>query len=133
MVWPLRLYQHITQFITLVASVWQQQRTFFLEHNEGKCPQKLFISNLIEELKQWKAEGDQILIGIDANEHLNSQTDLEKVLAKEVIFNAITYHYPDQPTLLTRNPGKSTLDSIFCRHSFLCKKICYTFTALLMR
>jgi len=41
------------------------------------------------------------------------------------IFNAITYCHPGQPIPVTRDPGKSTLDSIFCSDSLLGSKCGY--------
>ena len=73
------------------TTVWHQQRTYFLEHQEHRCPRVVFVMDLVAEIEEWLAAGDHIVIGMDANQSLTSRTCLEKELAKVGIHNALSH------------------------------------------
>jgi hypothetical protein len=62
-----------------------------MEHQEDGCPRALFVDDLVSEAQEWLDAGDQIVIGIDANQSLTSRTYLERELARIGIYNAVTH------------------------------------------
>jgi hypothetical protein len=106
------------------TTVWNQQHTYFLEKGENKCPRTLFNEQLSEAITKWMEDGEQIILGIDYNDALNGNSDLEKRLKEIGVFNAIqTKHQRKTPP--TRTPGTKTIDSIFCSQSLLSSKCGY--------
>ena len=53
-------------------SVWSQQRTYFQQHNEDQCPRDLFTIDLCKEIEKWLESGDQLILGVDANEDVHT-------------------------------------------------------------
>ena len=49
-------------------SVWSQQRTYFQQHNEDWCPRDMFTIDLCKEIERWLESGDQLILGVDAND-----------------------------------------------------------------
>ena len=106
------------------TTVWNQQHTYFLEKGQGTCPRILFNEHLTAAIKTWCEEGDQIVLGIDYNDILNGQSDLETRLLDLGISNVIHQNH-QSPTPPTRTPGKNTIDSIFCSSSLIPSKCGY--------
>jgi hypothetical protein len=52
-----------------VFSVYAHQR-FFDNHLDDICPREAFIRDLCKELDEWIAQGDQVIVALDANEDL---------------------------------------------------------------
>jgi len=74
-------------------SVWNQQKSYFLNKMVPRNPRTIFNSDLAIEAASWIEAGDQIIIGVDANEQLTGgSSSLEKTLAHPDIdlHNAIT-------------------------------------------
>ena len=53
-----------------MGSSHQQQLHYFRSQKDQTCPQKLFDKHLKEQLQEWIAAEDQIILGIDANEDI---------------------------------------------------------------
>jgi hypothetical protein len=54
---------------------YQQQRKFFVtEKGDLSCPRKKFLEDLTGLLKQWRDEGDSIVVCMDANENIYSKS-----------------------------------------------------------
>ena len=49
-------------------SVWNQQRSYFDDHDDDRCPREIFIDDLVLEAKQWLEAGDQLVIALDVND-----------------------------------------------------------------
>ena len=62
------------------STTYQQHRRFFITtKKDTTCPRKKFKEDLIAQLKKWRAEGDRIILAMDANEHI-----YDKSLGKEL-------------------------------------------------
>ena len=55
---------------TGALSVWNQQKAFFESINEDRCPREMFVQDICQAITQWVEEGDQIVLGVDANEDI---------------------------------------------------------------
>jgi hypothetical protein len=53
-------------------AVWTQQKTYLQTHNDDRDPRKAFMEDLKKDIKQWIAEGDQVLICGDLNHNVLS-------------------------------------------------------------
>jgi hypothetical protein len=51
-----------------VFSVYVQHQLFFDDQLEDICPREAFIRDLCEELDEWIAQGDQVIVVLDASE-----------------------------------------------------------------
>ena len=45
-----------------------QQATYLESQDDDQCPRLAFTEDLLKEVATWKLEGDQIIIGMDAND-----------------------------------------------------------------
>ena len=52
------------------GSVWNQQKTALNNNNDGRDPKEAFMQDLAAEMREWIAEGDQLIVGGDVNEHI---------------------------------------------------------------
>ena len=53
-----------------VFSVYAQHQRFFDDQRDDICPREAFIRDLCEELDEWIAQGDQVIVALDANEEI---------------------------------------------------------------
>ncbi len=56
------------------TSYQQQQMYFEIQKNDLTCPRKRFRNNLIEQITKWHDKGDQIIVCMDANEHIYTKS-----------------------------------------------------------
>ena len=52
------------------GSVWNQQKAFFDKVDREGCPRQLIIDDIEKVIAQWNEAGDQVIVMIDANEHV---------------------------------------------------------------
>ena len=105
---------------TGALSVWNQQKTFLLEHGDTRCPRQVFLEDLLEEIKQWKDEGDQIAISVIANEDVRSEDacSFSRKLREMGLVEAITTAHGKQgPPTYER--GSEPIDGIFVSETLL--------------
>ena len=53
-----------------VQSVWNQQKGYFEGIKDDRCPRQIFVDDLSKEVEGWLEAGDQLVIGMDANDDL---------------------------------------------------------------
>ena len=51
-------------------TVWAQHRRYFRKRGIFHNPRSMFSKQLVAQLRQWRAAGDELILYIDANEHL---------------------------------------------------------------
>ena len=73
-------------------TVYQQQRRYLItKEKDLTCPRTRFRQDLVEQLKKWRADGDQLIVYLDANEHICNKsiwkalTDIDGLTMKEVV------------------------------------------------
>jgi hypothetical protein len=73
------------------STTYQQHRRYFRPRNEDKCPRTLFREHLIKKLSTWRAEGDRLIVCLDANENIykksigHALTNMNGLAMKEVV------------------------------------------------
>jgi hypothetical protein len=85
------------------STSYQQHRRYFITKKGNlTCPRTKFREDLVARLKKWRKEGDQLIVCLDANEHIYKKsigqalTDIKGLAMQEVV-GAIT-HQPVGPT-----------------------------------
>jgi hypothetical protein len=48
------------------------KKAFFESINEDRCPREMFVQDICQAITQWVEEGDQIVLGVDANEDIQT-------------------------------------------------------------
>lgn len=57
------------------STTYQQHRRFLISTRKDlTCPRKKFKEDLVAQLKKWRAEGDRIILAMDANEHIYNKS-----------------------------------------------------------
>ena len=73
------------------STTYQQHRRYFRPRNEFKCPRTLFREHLINMLSKWRAEGDRLIVCLDANEDIYKKSigqalkNVDGLAMKEVV------------------------------------------------
>ena len=49
---------------------YQQHRHYFIHHGQDVCPRAKFREDLRAQLSQWRREGFELIVCLDANEHI---------------------------------------------------------------
>jgi hypothetical protein len=93
-----------------LGSVWNQQRGYWTAKGERRCPRELFELQLLQEIDKWIEEGDQIILLIDANGHVQ-HSSLAKELANREMKDLVTHRHGVGPA--TFHVGSEPIDGIF--------------------
>ena len=93
-------------------SVWQQQRTRLIELGVDKDPIDIWIEDLRTSLREWKKNGESIIIGGDINQNILS-SPLQIMLSEEGIMERITPNQKHKIETQISNKSKIAIDSIW--------------------
>jgi len=92
-------------------SVWNQQKGFFEGIRDDRCPREIFVEDLCKEVSEWLGTGDQLVIGVDANEDIRGGV-LSRRLGNLGLVDCITsQHGMDGPPTYDR--GSVPIDGLF--------------------
>ena len=97
-------------------TVYNQHRRYFLRQGNTECPRKLFQLHLVQSIKKWQQQGEQIVLLIDMNENLSRMGPIQSALCYEcqLIDPIREIHHKSKsklpPTSLT---GSVPIDGIF--------------------
>ena len=63
---------------------YQQHRRFFItKQKDRSCPRKHFREDLIVQLKQWREDGDRLIVCLDTNENIYNKSIGKKLTDRE--------------------------------------------------
>ena len=94
-----------------VQLVWNQQKGYFEGIKDDRCPRQIFVDDLCKEVEGWLEAGDQLVIGMDANNDVQRST-LKSRLEKLGLVESITsWHGLNGP--LMYNFGSVPIDGLF--------------------
>ena len=94
-----------------VQSVWNQQKGYFEGIKDDRCPRQIFVDDLCKEVEGWLEAGDQLVIGMDANDDVRRST-LKSRLEKLGLVESITSrHGLNGPPTYDR--GSAPIDGLF--------------------
>ena len=96
------------------SSVWNQQLSWIHEKGLDTNPHKLFHSDLLQALKKWLDEGDQIWLGIDINDSAISGAFATSLKDLGLVNLIETHHGSNIPHSCSRGAvSNDPIDSIF--------------------
>jgi hypothetical protein len=99
--------------------VLNQQATYFEAQDDDRCPRQAFTEDLLTEVAKWKLEGDQIVIGMDANDDVR-YSNFATLMRRADFYEVVTdKHGQSGPSTYAR--GTKPVDAIWVlsslRHS----------------
>ena len=96
------------------SSVWSQHKSYFQLRGDDRDPCLAFYEDLRGEMQAWLAEGDQIVIGGDLNDHALKPT-VSLFFAQLGLHNLIFQRHDPlgAPTTSSRNEQNKILDSFW--------------------
>jgi hypothetical protein len=104
-------------------STWNQQKGFFLNQDEDRCPRDMFTSDIGREIELWLAMGDQLVLGLDTNEDIYSGV-FSRAMAQLGLTEAITNAHGDGAPA-TYKRGSKPIDGIYVTPGLLGYKCGY--------
>jgi hypothetical protein len=105
-------------------SVWNQQRSYFDDKNDDRCPRVLFNLHLADAIRAWLAAGDQLVVALDANEDVRSGTVYQLLLDLGLAEAIIDQHGLDGPSTFAH--GSCPIDGLFVSSTLLGLRCGYT-------
>ena len=93
------------------STIHSQHQRYYDEHDDDRTPRKAMMEDLLTQIRQWRTNGDQIIIMIDCNEDIRSPTiknSFQSVGLKEIITNN-----RDENAPATFHRGSAPIDGIF--------------------
>ena len=98
-----------------ILSVWSQQRSYFDSINDDRCPREIFTADLCKEIVEWLETGDQLVIGLDANEDVRNGGFLARLAQLGLQETIIAQHGNDAPATYKR--GSVPIDGLYVSRS----------------
>jgi hypothetical protein len=101
-----------------IGSVYQQHTRYFRQKDIEREPRTAFFEDLYEAMEEWLLQGDQLVLGMDANEDVQTgQTSkFARTLGlREVILEKHSHSSP--PATYNRNQSRQPIDGIFTSSS----------------
>lgn len=95
------------------TTVYSQQRRYFDNLDDDRHPRDIMLQELCEQILNWQNEGDQIILMMDANEHVDFahiKDVFEAIGLREAI---IEKHKEDSGYAPTYQRGQDPIDGIF--------------------
>jgi hypothetical protein len=109
---------------TGAMSVWNQQRSYFDDKNDDRCPRELFNVHLADAIRTWLDAGEQLVVSMDANEDVRSGTVYQVILDLGLKEAIIDQHGRDAPP--TFEHGSYPIDGMFVSPTLLGLRCGYT-------
>jgi hypothetical protein len=94
-------------------SVYAQQRSFFNNVNNARCPRHAFLQDICEDIRAFWETGDNIILLIDGNtdmKHGDLKLAFERCNLREVILEK---HGLNGPSTFRQNNSKTLIDGIW--------------------
>lgn len=100
---------------TLSKTSYQQHRRYFItKEKDTTCPRRRFRDDLVQQLLQWRSDGDRLIVCMDANEHIYKKsigrtlTDVAGLNMREVVGT-----FTGKPLGATFFRGSKPIDAIW--------------------
>jgi hypothetical protein len=106
------------------TTVWSQHKAWLTEKDDDREPRQAFIEDLCTEVEKWIAAGDQIVLGLDANESLTLTDKVTTAFRRVGLINAITARH-GRNTPRTHQSGSETIDGLFVTEDLLGQRCGY--------
>jgi hypothetical protein len=92
-------------------STYSQQRSFFLQKDDLRCPRGAFIEDIAKDSKAAQEMGDDIILTLDGNMNMKNSMalDFKSLHLKETVLDR---HGLNGPSTFRRNKQGSAIDGI---------------------
>jgi len=98
---------------TTITATAQQTRLLLQKGIPNPKPRKQFLTDLINQIKQWRNQGKDVLIGMDANENVDDPNSQIACLFEETDLIDLHHHrFPAHTKPATHQRGSSPIDLI---------------------
>jgi hypothetical protein len=103
------------------GSVYSQQERYLRSINDNRNPRRAFIKDLETQLTKWLAEGNLIIIGLDANDNVRTG-EVNAMLRNQGILDVHATQHPHLATESTCNKNSQSIpvDGIWASPSLEC-------------
>ncbi len=108
------------------STTYQQHRQFFItQKSDLTCPRTKFWEDLVGQLKQWREDGDQLIVCLDANKNIHKKLlgkalmNIEGLAMKEVVGEFT--HQPVGPTYFR---GLKPIDGVWATSDIAVSNAC---------
>ena len=95
------------------STAWYQQRCLYEEEGKNVNPRKQVIDDLCEELRPWIEKGNNVILGGDFNEHINSKESLSDKMENLGLFNVFEHRLQTKTLPRTHTRGSGAIDHIW--------------------
>jgi hypothetical protein len=96
------------------GTVQAQHERYLSSHDREEEPRAAFYTDLMQEVETWKSKGDQVIIGINANEDVRGR-DTARIFAEMDMREGIleAHHDKSPPATCDKNTNREPIDGIF--------------------
>ena len=102
------------------TTIYAQQSRFFQQHGDMRCPIEIFRQHLTQQLRQWREQGDRIILFLDANENLMSGPLQKQLTANPLNLQDLIKKRTNLPGPPTFARGKTQIDGVFATEDIIC-------------
>ena len=108
------------------GTVFSQQEQYLRSHNNNRNPQRAFVKDLEAQLDLWMREGNLIIIGLDANDNVQTGP-VNAMLRSQGLVEVHSNQHPHLPTRATcnKNTRATLVDGIWSSPSLKCSAVGY--------
>ena len=91
--------------------VYAQQRRYFDDHDDDRCPRLAFFEDLAKEVEGWKSAGNQVVLMADINQDV--ETTWSQWFEVMGLVNSIVHQHPVAASAPTVHQGSCLIDGIW--------------------
>jgi len=96
---------------TAMTVTAQQTRLLLQRGVQNPNPRQQFISDLIQQIKQWRQQNKEVLIGMDANENIDDpNSHIARLFDETDLIDLHHHRYPTKPKPATHQRGSKPID-----------------------
>ena len=96
-----------------LGTTYVQHLNYYRAHNRQGCPRLLILEDLRAQLADWISQGDNLIVGIDANEDVRSGDTASMFNSLGMRDAVMSIHGNAPPETMNRNNNKKPIDAIF--------------------
>ena len=106
-------YRPVRSLDDEALTVYAQQELYFRLHEGWRDPRSAFFEDLDAEIARWSLEGDQIILGFDANQDTRSP-DIQAWRTKWHMYEPLTKHHgPNNIATCRSNSSQTPIDTVW--------------------
>ncbi|CAB9531157.1 expressed unknown protein [Seminavis robusta] len=95
------------------GSTYRQHMNYYREQGRHQCARLLFLEDLRDQLAEWAALGDELIVGLDANEDVRDGAVKDMFSSLNMRDAVLSRHGNNPPETMNRNSNQEPIDAIF--------------------